>query len=410
METERAVQVWSGWFEEFFASMARVFGRVDRRRTAVAYLKALIAPIERKNGWQIAEHVGHASPDRVQWFLSRSTWLADQLRDCVRSFVAAHLGRPDGVLVLDETAFLKKGTKSAGVARQYAGITGQVENCQVMVFCAYATDTGRALIDREAYVPAVWTKDAERCRDAKIPRPRAREVVTKPELGRRMVERCRRAGVPFGWVAADSLYGQDRKLRAALERRRIPYVMAVPADETVVTHGTGPLRADALAKRVPLRFERRSCGTGTKGGRRYDWALAEVTWPGGTENDGPRRGFVHLLLVRRSISDPSQTAYFAVHARTGTPVAEIIRVMGLRWAVEDCFETAKSDCGLDHYEVRTWDAWHRHITLAMAALAFLTVTATRTDTSGELPPPAPAGQDEEPEIPEKGAVTGSWAS
>ncbi|MEU2835265.1 transposase, partial [Streptomyces lavendulae] len=144
------------------------------------------------------------------------------------------------------------------------GITGQVENCQVMVFCAYATDTGRALIDREAYVPAAWTKDAERCRDAKI--PRAREVVTKPELGRRMIERCRRARVPFGWVAADSLYGQDRKLRAALERRRIPYVMAVPADETVVSPGTGPLRADALAKRVPLRFEHRSCGAGAKGG------------------------------------------------------------------------------------------------------------------------------------------------
>ncbi|MCX5233535.1 transposase [Streptomyces sp. NBC_00233] len=147
MGTERAVEVWSGWFEEFFASMAWVFGRVDRRRTAMAYLKALIAPVERKNGWQIAEYAGHATPDRVQWFLSRSTWLADQLRDGVRSFVAARLGRADGVLVLDETAFLKKGAKSAGVARQYAGITGQVENCQVMVFCAYVTDTGRALID-----------------------------------------------------------------------------------------------------------------------------------------------------------------------------------------------------------------------------------------------------------------------
>ncbi|MFE9934304.1 IS701 family transposase [Streptomyces sp. NPDC005533] len=324
MGTERAVQVWSGWFEEFFASVAWVFGRVDRRRTAVAYLKALIAPVERKNGWQIAEYAGHATLDRVQWFLSRSTWLADQLRDCVRSFVVVHLGRPDGVLVLDETAFLKKGTKSAGVARQCARITGQIENCQVMVFCAYATGTGRALIDREAYVLAVWTQDAGRCRGAKIPRPRAREVVTKPELGRRMIERCRRAGVPFGWVAGDSLYGQDRKLRAALERRRIPYVMAVPVDETMATHGTGPLRVDALTAGIPLVFERRSCGAGAKGERRYDWALAEVTWPGGADG-GPRRGFVHLLLVRRSISDPSRIAYFAVHARTGTPISEIVR-------------------------------------------------------------------------------------
>ncbi|MEU2835259.1 IS701 family transposase [Streptomyces lavendulae] len=321
MGTEGAVRVWSGWFVEFFASLAGVFGRVDRRRTAMAYLKALLAPVERKNGWQIAEHAGHTTPDRVQWFLSRPTWMADQLRDCVRSFVAVHLGRPDGVLVLDETAFLKKGAKPAGVARQYAGITGQIENCQVMVFCAYATDAGRALTDREPYVPAVWTPDAQRCREAEIPRACASGVVTKPELGRRMVERCRRAGIPSGWVAADSAYGQDRRLRAALERRRIPYVMAVPVDETVVTHGTGPLRADALTAGVPLVFERRSCGTGTKGQRRYDWALAEVTWPGGTENDGPRRGFVHLLPVRRSTSDPSQSACFTVHTRTGTPSA-----------------------------------------------------------------------------------------
>jgi SRSO17 transposase len=399
MQAERAVRVWSDWFEEFFASLAGVFGRVDRRRLAMACLKALIAPVERKNGWQIAEYAGHASPDRVQWFLARSTWLADQLRDGVRSFVVQHLGRPDGVLVLDETAFLKKGRMSAGVARQYAGITGQVENCQVMVFCAYATDSGRALIDREAYVPAGWAGDGDRCHTARIPRQRAKEVVTKPELGRRMVERCRRAGVPFGWVAADSLYGQDRQLRAALERRRIPYVMAVPVNETVATPGTGPLRVDALAAQVPLVFERRSCGDGTKGERRYDWALAEVTWPGGADG-GPRHGYTHLLLVRRSVTDPSRIACFAVHARAGTPISEIVRVMGLRWSVEDCFETAKSDCGLDHYEVRTWDAWHRHITLAMAALAFLAITATRTATDGE----PPTDHDEKRETPEKGAV------
>ncbi len=202
---------------------------------AMAYVKALIAPVERKNGWQIAEYAGHATPDRVQFFLSRSVWCADQLRDAVRSFVAVHLARPDGVLVLDETAFIKKGRMSAGVARQYAGITGQIENCQVAVFCAYATDAGRALIDRELYVPAGWTEEGARCTRARIPRQRAKEVVTKAELGRRMVERCRRAKIPFGWVAADSAYGQDRKLRAALERRRIPYVMAVPVDETVTT-------------------------------------------------------------------------------------------------------------------------------------------------------------------------------
>ncbi len=351
------MRVWAGWFDDFFASLAGVFGRVEPRRMAMAYVKALIAPVERKNGWQIAEHVGHPSPDRVQWFLARSTWCADQLRDALRSFVVQFLARPDGVLVLDETAFLKKGRMSAGVAPQYAGITGQIENCQVAVFCAYATDTGRALIDRELYLPAAWCDDVGRCRAQHIPRARAK--------------------VPFGWVAADSAYGRDRNLRAALERRRIPYVMAVPVDETVHTHGTGNLWVDAFAAAVPLLFERRSCGAGAKGLRSYDWALAEVTWPGGAEG-GPRRGCLHLLLVRRSIADPTQIAYFAVHARAGTPIGEIVRVMGLRWSVEDCFETAKSDCGLDHYEVRTWDAWHRHITLSMAALAFLTITDTRS--------------------------------
>lgn len=287
------------------------------------------------------------------------------------------------------------------MAPQYAGITGQIENCQVAVFCAYATDTGRALIDRELYLPATWCQDADRCRAQHIPRPRAKAVVTKPELGRRMIERCRRAKVPFGWVAADSAYGQDRKLRAALERRRIAYVMAVPVDETVTTHGTGHLRVDQFAASIPLIFERRSCGKGAKGLHSYDWALAEVTWPGGAEN-WPRRGYVHLLLVRRSITDPRHVAYFAVHAETGTPIGEIVRVMGLRWSIEDCFETAKSDCGLDHYEVRTWDAWHRHITLSMAALAFLTITDTRTrdrqdpDKHGESPTLA-----DSPKTPEK---------
>ena len=368
------MQVWAGWFDDFFASLAGVFGRVEPRRMAMAYVKALVAPVERKNGWQIAEHVGHSSPDRVQWFLARSTWCADQLRDALRSFVVQFLARPDGVLVLDETAFLKKGRMSAEVAPQYAGITGQIENCQVAVFCAYATDTGRALIDRELYLPAAWCADAGRCRTQHIPRARAKAVVTKPELGWRMVERCRRAKVPFGWVASDSAYGQDRKLRAALERRRIPYVMAVPVDETVSTHGTGPLRVDKLAAGIPLIFERRSCGAGAKGLRSYDWALADVTWPGGAEG-GPRRGHVHLLLVRRSITDPSQVAYFAVHAKAGTPIGEMVVAAGQRWMVEETFQAGKGLTGLDEHQVRRWTSWHRWVTLAMLAHAFLAVTA-----------------------------------
>ncbi|MEW1914963.1 IS701 family transposase, partial [Kitasatospora sp. NPDC085895] len=366
VETLRDVELWSVWFEDFFARLAGLFGRVEPRLTARAYLRALLGPVERKNGWQIAAYLGDRTPDRVQVFLRRMAWSADELRDRVRAFVVEYLGDPQAVLVLDETAVLKKGRMSVGVAPQYAGITGQVENCQVAVFAAYVTPRGRALVDREIYLGKTWAGDAERCRRAGVPAVRRKAVVTKPELGRRMVERARRAGTPFAWVAADSLYGQDRKLRAALERRRKGYVLAVPCDETAATD-IGETRVDDLAARVPLVFERRSCGKGAKGERYYDWAVTEVAWP--SEAGPARAGWRHLLLVRRSIADPTKLAYFAVHAPAGTTLTVLVRVAGLRWAIEDLFETAKTDCGLDQYEVRTWDAWHRHTTLAMAALA-----------------------------------------
>ena len=394
METLRDVERWAGWFEDFFATLGSLFGRKDLRGSARAYVKALLGPVERKNSWQIAAHAGHVTPDRVKNLLRRTAWSWEGLRDRVRAFVVGHLGDPQAVLVLDETAFLKKGTKSAGVARQYAGITGQVENCQVAVFLAYVTPAGRALIDFALYLGKTWAGDRERCREVGIPAERAKAVVTKAELGRRLVERTRRAGVPFAWVAADSLYGQDRALRAALERRGKGYVMAVPCDETAVTSGTGPVRVDALAAGVPLVWERRSCGNGSKGERYYDWALAEVTWPSGA---GPaRRGWRHLLLVRRSIADPSDLAFFAVHARGSATLPRIVNVAGMRWGVEDCFGTAKSDCGLDQYEVRHWEPWHRHIALALAAFAFLSVTATRTARSEQAREPADAEPDGEP--------------
>ncbi|WP_233289064.1 IS701 family transposase [Kitasatospora sp. MBT63] len=377
----RDVELWSVWFEDFFARIAGLFGRVEPRLTARAYLRALLGPVERKNGWQIAAYLGDRTPDRVQVFLRRMAWSADGLRDRVREFAVEYLGDPLAVLVLDETAVLKKGRMSVGVAPQYAGITGQVENCQVAVFAAYVTAKSRALVDRELYLGKTWAGDVARCRQAGVPTTRGKDVVTKPELGRRMVERAWRARTPFAWVAADSLYGQDRRLRAALERRRKGYVLAVPCDETTFTD-VGEMRVDTLAARTPLVFERRSCGKGAKGERYYDWAVTEVTWP--SEAGPARKGWRHLLLVRRSIADPTKLAYFAVHASAGTTMAALVRVAGLRWAIEDLFETAKTDCGLDQYEVRTWDAWHRHATLAMAALAFLQVTATR---AAHLPAP-----------------------
>ncbi|MCX5231498.1 IS701 family transposase [Streptomyces sp. NBC_00233] len=396
METLRDVERWAEWFEDFFATLAGLFGRKDLRGNAHAYLKALLAPVERKNTWQIAAYMGHVTPDRVKNLLRRTSWSWSGLRDRVRAFVVEHLGDPEAVLVLDETAFLKKGVKSVGVARQYAGITGQTENCQVAVFAAYVTVAGRALIDFSLYLGKTWAGDKERCRQAGVPRERAGAVVTKPELGRRLVERTRCAGVPFAWVAADSLYGQDRKLRAALQRHGKGYVMAVPCDETAEAGPLGPMRVGQLARRLPLVFERRSCGAGAKGERYYDWALAEVTWPSPAGQD--RKGWQHLLLVRRSVSDPNDLAYFAVHARCGTTLLTLVQVAGMRWGVEDCFETAKSDCGLDQYEVRHWEPWHRHIALAIAAFAFLSVTATRTARLKQSQEPTGPDEHDDPAI------------
>lgn len=325
---------WAEWFEDFFATLRGLFGRKDLCGNARAYLRALLGPVERKISWQIAVHAGYVTPDRVKDLLRRTRWSWSGLQDRVRAFVVEHLGDPQAVLVLDETPFLKKGTKSAGVARQYAGITGQVENCQVALFCVYVTPAGRALIDFALYLGKGWAGDAERCREAGVPAGRAKAVATKAELGRRLVERARCAGVPFAWVAADSLYGQDRGLRSALERRGKGYVMAVPRDETVTMAGTRPVRLDALAASVPLVFERRSCGAGSKGARYYDWALAEVPCP---SDAGPaRRRWQHLLLVRRSITDPSDLAFFAVHARESTTLSTLVNVAGTRWGVEDC--------------------------------------------------------------------------
>jgi SRSO17 transposase len=395
VETLRDVELWAEWFEDFFASLASLFCRVEPRRTARAYVKALLGPVERKNSWQISAYLGERAPDKVKDLLRKTRWSWSDLQGRVRAFVIEHLSDPDAVLVLDETAFIKKGAKSVGVAPQYAGITGQTENCQVAVFLAYVTTTGRALIDFSLYLGKTWAGDRERCRQAGVPSERAKQVVTKPELGRRLIERARCAKVPFAWVAADSLYGQDRKLRAALERHGKAFVMAVPCDETVITPGTGSVRVDALAATVPLVFERRSCGHGAKGERYFDWALSEVTWPSAA---GPaRKGWQHLLLVRRSLTKPTEIAYYAVHARIGTTLPMLVRVAGMRWGVEDCFETAKSDCGLDHYEVRHWEPWHRHITLAIAAFAFLSVTATRT---ARLPDTHDRARTDQPAAPE----------
>jgi SRSO17 transposase len=357
MPTIEGAESWAQGLEELAHRIAPRFGRAEPRRRALAYLRGLLAPLERKNGWQLAEAAGDAAPDGVQDFLSRTRWDADAVRDDLRAYVAEHLGDPDAVLVLDETGFLKKGDKSAGVQRQYSGTAGRIENCQVGVFLGYAGRHGRALIDRALYLPGRWTRDAARCAAAGIPDDAA--LTTKPQLGLAMLDRALEAGVPFAWVAGDSVYGADHRIRRRLEARQRGYVLAVTSGQRL---GFVPVE-NWLAKVPPDGWRRLSAGEGAKGPRLYDWAYLPYR--------GAAPGWRMGLLVRRSPAKPDDLAFYLTHAPEGTTLARLVRVAGTRWAIEGCFEAAKGEVGLDEYEVRSWTGWHRHVTLAMLAHAYL---------------------------------------
>jgi SRSO17 transposase len=365
-------------FDALFARIAPVFSRPEVRYRARSYLAGLLAPVQRRNAWQLAEHLGEFTPDGVQRLLNAARWEADQVRDDLRAYVVEHLGDPTAVLVLDETGFLKKGDKSVGVQRQYSGTAGRVENCQIGVFLAYASPRGRTFLDRELYLPKEWCQDKARCREAGVPD----EVpfATKPQLAQRMLSRARDAGVPAAWVTGDSVYGKDRRLRIWLEERQQPFVLEIPCNEPLwaaTDCGPAQVRADVLAENVPPeRWERLSAGSGAKGPRLYDWArvpLFRLDWP----------GFEHWLLVRRSLPHPEELAYYVVFAPAGTSLSELVRVAGSRWAIEECLESAKNEVGLDQYEVRRWEAWYRYITLSLLAHAYLTVLRARALLIGE---------------------------
>ncbi len=275
---------------------------------------------------------------------------------------------------MDETGFIKKGTKSAGVQRQYSGTAGRIENCQLGVFLAYATREGRTLLDRELYLPKSWTGDRDRCAEAGI--PEAVEFATKQVLARRMLARALEAGVPAAWVTADEAYGQDFEFRVFLESYRIGYVVAVPKSQAI-SAGLGPrARADSFVGQAPpTAWKRLSAGNGAKGPRLYDWAMATLPL-----YRDPYERYERWLLVRRSISNPEELAFYLGFGPEGTSIEQVVKVAGARWAVEECFQTAKTEIGLDQYQVRRYDAWYRHITLAMLAHAYLTVTTANTTT------------------------------
>ena len=362
-----AVEHWAAGLEVLHARVGRRFARAEPRRRALAYLRGLLSPVERKNGWQLAELAGEPTPDGMQHLLARADWDADTVRDDLRAYVVEQLGDPAAVLVIDETGFLKKGPKSVGVQRQYSGTAGRIENCQIGVFLAYASAQGRTFLDRELYLPKEWAADAARRQEAAVPATVA--FRTKPQLARAMLERALAAAVPAQWVTGDEVYGGDVRLRVWLEEQRVAHVLAIKRTEPLWSTTTWTqVPAATLADAVPeTAWERLSAGAGAKGPRVYDWARVPIR---------PLRepGWDYWLLARRSLTDPTDRAYYVCFCPAGTPLAELVRVAGTRWAIEECFESAKGEVGLDHYEVRRWPGWYRHITLALLAHAYLTVT------------------------------------
>jgi SRSO17 transposase len=382
------VASWTGalidWKQElaaFKAGLAPVFPRRELQETFGLFVDGLLSGIGRKTGWLMAEQAGLERPYRMQSLLGRSRWQAEGLRDAVRDYVMHALGDPGGVLIVDETGFVKKGEHSAGVARQYSGTAGRIENAQVGVFLAYASRFGQALIDRQLYLPAAWAKDQERRAKAQVPDEVA--FATKPQMACELIARALDAGVPCAFVLADALYGSDSRLRRMLEGRGQPYVLAVRSNQCLRFWGedgfeqTGPAAlADALDEAA---WTVHAAGEGSKGLRLYDWARISLPWV-----CDPR--FERWILIRRSRRAPAERAYYFCFAPKGTTLAELAGAAGLRWAIEECFQRAKDDLGLDHCEARSWHGWHRHMSLVMAAAAFLARLAAdlrRTAASGK---------------------------
>jgi SRSO17 transposase len=375
------VQSWTDQLETLVARIAPHFARVEARTQALGYLQGLLSSVERKNGWQLAEQLGHATPYRVQHLLGRAVWDEDAVRDELQRYVVEHLGDEDGVLVIDETGFLKKGDKSAGVARQYSGTAGRIENCQIGVFLTYATGKGHTFLDRQLYLPHDWAEDKERRNQADIPEEVA--FATKPKIARQMLERAFDAGIPARWVTGDAVYGNDRSLQIWLQGRGQSHVLAVSGQE-MVTVGFEQHRVKHLLTQVPEdAWHLLSAGAGSKGERLYAWAQLPLNHAQGEQ-------WERWLIVRKSLSNPTELTPYIAFASTGTPRDTLVRVAGTRWTIECCFESAKGQVGLDEYEVRSWHGWHRHITLSMLAHAFLTVLRSpETDIDlkkGQTPP------------------------
>ncbi len=396
---------WAEDFEAFHSRFASFFGRREAREQAVKYLHGLISPIERKNSWQLAEAVGDKTPDATQRLLASTKWDADAVRDEHQRFVIEQFGAPDAIGVVDETGFLKKGEKSAGVQRQSSGTAGKRANCQLGVFLTYATPQGHTFLDRRLYLPESWCDDPQRCADAKIPA----DIVfqTKPQQAVQMLRHAWALGVPMRWVTGDEVYGEASYLREAVADSGRWYVLAVrahstvwlerpavavpvwsgigrkPINERVVDESAAPVPIPALVASWPeSRWQRLEVAEGEKGPRIYDWARQRVV-----ENQDHLPGRDAWLLARRSVHDPDDLAYYLSNAPAETDLLTLAQIASTRYTVEQCIEEAKGETGLDHYEVRYWQSWYRHITLSMMAHAWLaSVRLRRNQEKGGLNP------------------------
>ncbi len=361
------------WGQQLDAVARRIgarFARSETRDRARAYLVGLLAPVQRKNSWQLAEQIGEDAPYGVQHLLGRSDWEPDEVRDDLRGYVVESLGDPDAVLILDETGFLKKGTHSAGVARQYTGTAGRIENAQVGVFLAYSSRHGTAFLDRELYLPKQWVDDPARCKKAGV--PEGATLVTKGRLAKGMLKRAFVASVPAAWVTGDEVYGGDGELRRWLEGEKRPYVLAVRANQ-YVWKGFQQAKVAALVASLPERaWHQITIAWGSKGPRRYAWAWVPIN-----RDLGPR--WQRWLLARRSLDGSEELAYYLAAGPRRTTLTRLAKTAGARWSIEGGFESAKQEVGLADYEVRSWTGWHRHITLTLLAHAILAAVRRLAD-------------------------------
>ena len=387
---EATLEVWASLLREVKGRIRPLFQQERMAASAGLFLSALLGPERRKTGWMRAEAAGDPGPWRQQALLGRATWDANALRDLVRDYAVETLSEPDAVLVVDETGFLKQGRSSCGVGRQYTGSAGKITNCQIGVFAAYVSGKGHAFIDRALYLPKAWTDDPARRAAAHVPEDVT--FATKPQLARAMIEKAIAAGVPFAWVTADSIYGVG-EIEMMLRRAGKGYVLGVSGAHQFNSWigkpevaGTAESIADELS---PVAWQRLSAGAGTKGERVYEWAYCELADLGPGDYDATWTGpWTRGLLIRRSLTD-GERAYFSTWCPAGTPISTLVAVEGRRWAIEDAFETAKTELGLAHNETRSWHGWHRHVSLVLLAFAMMAAVRHRANS---LPPPKRARQ------------------